>query len=71
MGKIDLGVDTLLGMVGKAPGSDPRYRGAAPNRSDFTFLRYQPNKLPARLQRSLSALRDPSNPMRQDMLSSI
>ena len=71
MGKIDLGVDTLLGMVGKAPGSDPRYRGVAPNRSDFTFMRYKPTKLPPRLEKSLTALRDPSNPMRQDMLSSI
>lgn len=61
----------LIKMLGKQPGSDPRYRGAAPNRNDFSFLRYTPKKLPERLERSLAALRDPNNPMRQEMLQNI
>jgi len=76
MGKIDLGVDTLLGMVGKAPGSDPRYRGVAPNRTELSFTRYDPSVgkgrgISARMQNSLAALNDPSNSMRQEILSNI
>ena len=71
MGYLREGAEGLINMLGKAPGSDPRYRGVAPNRSDFTFMRYKPSKLPPRLEKSLTALRDPNNPIRQDMLSSI
>jgi len=74
MGKLGDTLDSavgLLDMLKKPPGSDPRYRGVAPNRTDFTFMRYNPAKLPERLQKSLTALRDPNNPMRQDMLESI
>lgn len=60
-----------LGMYARPPGDDPRYLGAAPDRSDRTYLRYTPKKLPERLQRSLEALRDPANPVRQDMLATI
>lgn len=74
MGKLGDTLDSavgLLDMLKKPAGSDPRYRGAAPNRTDFTFMRYNPAKLPERLQKSLAALRDPDNPMRKDMLESI
>ena len=74
MGKLGDTLDSavgLLDMLKKPPGSDPRYRGAAPNRTDFTFMRYNPAKLPERLQKSLTALRDPNNPMRKDMLETI
>ena len=71
MGYLKEGAEGLINMLGKAPGSDPRYRGVAPNRTEFTFTRYQPKKLTPRLERSLTALRDPSNPMRQDMLDAI
>lgn len=74
MGKLGDTLDSavgLLDMLKKPAGSDPRYRGAAPNRTDFTFMRYNPAKLPERLQKSLAALRDPNNPMRKDMLESI
>ena len=74
MGKLGDTLDSavgLLDMLKKPAGSDPRYRGAAPNRTDFTFMRYNPAKLPERLQKSLTALRDPNNPMRKDMLESI
>jgi len=74
MGKLGDTLDSavgLLDMLKKPLGSDPRYRGVAPNRTDFTFMRYNPAKLPERLQKSLTALRDPNNPMRQDMLESI
>ncbi len=74
MGKFDQALDAaggLIDMFRKPAGSDPRYRGAAPNRTDFTFMRYKPAKLPPRMQNSLNALREPDNPMRQEMLESI
>ena len=76
MGKIDLGVDTLLGMVGKPALSDPRYRGRAPDRTELSFTRYDPSVgkgrgISARMQNSLTALNDPSNSMRQEILSNI
>lgn len=74
MGKLGDTLDSavgLLDMLKKPPGSDPRYRGVAPNRTDFTFMRYNPAKLPERLQKSLAALRNPDNPMRKDMLETI
>ena len=76
MGKIDLGVDTLLNMVGKPALSDPRYRGRAPDRTDLSFTRYNPSVgkgrgLSARMQSSLSALTDPNNAMRQEILANI
>lgn len=74
MGKLGDTLDSavgLLDMLKKPAGSDPRYRGVAPNRTDFTFMRYNPAKLPERLQKSLAALRNPDNPMRKDMLETI
>ena len=74
MGKLGDTLDSAVGlleMLKKPPGSDPRYRGVAPNRTDFTFMRYNPAKLPERLQKSLAALRNPDNPMRKDMLETI
>tara|TARA_B100000902_G_scaffold55608_1_gene62386 strand:- start:3934 stop:5187 length:1254 start_codon:yes stop_codon:yes gene_type:complete len=65
------GQEALLSMFGKPPGSKPEYRGAGPNRNEFSFMRYKPEKLSPRLEKSLSALRDKNNPMRQDMLRSI
>jgi hypothetical protein len=52
-------------------GTDPRYTGAAPDRSDFTFLRYTPKKNTPRVEASLAALRDPKNPVRKKMMEDI
>jgi len=71
MAYLKKGQEALLSLFGKPPGSKPEYRGAGPNRNEVEFLRYKPTKLTARLEKSLSALRDKNNPMRQDMLRSI
>lgn len=52
-------------------GSDPRYLGAAPDRSEFTFLRYRPKKNTPRVEASLAAMRDPGNATRQQMEADI
>lgn len=69
----------LLGHNGGPPmspydlpaGSDPRYLGAAPDRSDLTYLRYRPKKVSERMQRAQAAMLDPNNPIRQQMLKDI
>ena len=71
MAYLKQGQEALLSLFGKPPGSKPEYRGAGPNRNEFSFMRYKPEKLSPRLEKSLSALRDKNNPMRQDMLRSI
>ena len=71
MAYLKQGQEALLSLFGKPPGSKPEYRGAGPNRNEVEFLRYKPAKLTARLEKSLAALRDKNNPMRQDMLKSI
>ncbi len=71
MAYLKQGQEALLSLFGKSPGSKPEYRGAGPNRNEVEFLRYKPTKLTARLEKSLAALRDKNNPMRQDMLKSI
>jgi len=50
---------------------DPRYVGAAPDRSEISFLRYQPKSPTPRVERALAALRDPNNPVRADMFDTI
>jgi hypothetical protein len=40
-----------IGSVNLPPGSDPRYRGAAPDRSGGSFTRYTPKKVPERMRR--------------------
>ncbi len=53
-------------------GSDPRYLGAAPDRTEFSFLRYRPAKgTSARVQTALENMRDPENPVRKQMLADI
>jgi len=53
-------------------GSDPRYLGAAPDRTEFSFLRYRPAKgTSARVQTALDNMRDPENPVRKQMLADI
>jgi len=54
-----------LDMYRAPPHSKPEYRGAAPDRTFATPLRYKPKKLSSRMTRSLEALRDPENPARQ------
>ena len=54
-----------------APKNDPRYVGAAPDRSEISFLRYKPKAPTGRVERALAALRDPSNPVRADMFETI
>lgn len=52
-------------------GSDPRYRGAAPDRTSFSFLRYKPKKLTPRVADSVAALSDPKNPTRLQLEADI
>ena len=52
-------------------GSDPRYLGAAPDRSGMSFLRYTPKKNTSRVEASLAAMRDPRNPVRRQMMRDI
>jgi hypothetical protein len=54
------------------PGSDPRYLGAAPDRSDYTLVRASPPRgVPARLQDSLTAMRENRNGIRDQMIADI
>ncbi|WP_295429260.1 hypothetical protein [uncultured Thiodictyon sp.] len=53
------------------PGSDPRYLGAAPDRSDLTYLRYAPKKISSRMGRARTAMLDPENPIRKQLLTDI
>ena len=47
------------------------YRIVAPDRSDITYLRYKPGaNVSERLDASLTALRDPNNPIRKEMIES-
>ena len=59
------------GAVDNQPTAKPRYTGVAPDRSDITYLRYKPAKLSERLDASLTALRDPNNPVRKEMIETI
>ena len=56
-----------LAMYRKQPGSDPRYLGAATDRTDKTFLRYKPKKIFNRLERSMAAIRNVNNPARKKL----
>lgn len=76
MGYLKEGAEGLVNMLGKPALSDPRYRGAAPDRTDLSFTRYNPSVgkgrgISARMQNSLTALTDPNNAMRQEILSNI
>lgn len=51
--------------------TDPRYKGAAPDRSNVSFLRYKPKAPSARVAQSLEALRNPENPVRGNMMADI
>lgn len=70
---IKSGVKGLLGAPDyNAPaGGDPRYLGAAPDRSDFSFVRYTPKKNTPRVDASLAAMMDKKNPVRAQMLKDI
>jgi len=52
-------------------GSDPRYLGAAPDRSGMTFLRYQPKVASDRVSASIAGLSDAKNPVRAQMMTDI
>ena len=61
-----------LRMYDAPAGSKPKYLGAAPDRSDVTYLRYAPKKgYSERVETSLEALRDPDNPIRAELLKDI
>jgi hypothetical protein len=53
------------------PGSNPRYLGAAEDRTTMSHLRYNPPKLAGRTTRALAAMRDPANPQRLKMMEDI
>jgi hypothetical protein len=71
MRQADTPSSTAPSMYDLPPGSDPRYLGAAPDRTDFSFLRYTPKAETARVQSSLAAMRDVDNPTRQQMMRDI
>ena len=71
MAYLKQGQEALLSMFGKPPGSKPEYKGAGPNRNEFSLIRYKPAKLTPRLEKSLAALRDPNNQMRKTMIENI
>ena len=53
-------------------GSDPRYLGAAPDRTEFSYVRYRPLKgASPRVQRALENLSNTDNPVRMQMLADI
>lgn len=52
-----------ISSVNLPPGSDPRYVGAAPDRSGGSFSRYTPKKVPERMRRLIAATDDPANPI--------
>jgi hypothetical protein len=51
-----------LSSVNLPAGSDPRYRGAAPNRTE-EYPRYSPKEVPERMRRLIASADDPSNPI--------
>jgi hypothetical protein len=52
-------------------GKNPQYLGAAPDRSNVSYLRYMPAKNTPRVDAALAALRDPENPYRKRMIDTI
>jgi hypothetical protein len=58
-----MGLMDATGTVNLPPGSDPRYRGAAPDRAGGSFARYAPKKVPERMRRLIAATDDPENPI--------
>ena len=68
---IEVNPPQSLDMYGKPSGSDPRYLGAAPDRTDLTFLRYKPKKTSDRMTTSLESMRNPDNPARIALMKDI
>lgn len=58
-----MGLMDATSTVNLPPGSDPRYRGAAPDRAGGSFARYTPKKVPERMRRLIAATDDPENPI--------
>lgn len=52
-----------LASVNLPAGNDPRYLGAAPDRSGGDYPRYVPKKLPERMDRLLRQIDDPNGPI--------
>jgi hypothetical protein len=58
-------------MYGMAPGSDPRYLGAAPDRSQKTYLRYRPENLSPKISTALDAMRANKGGLKDDLIADI
>jgi hypothetical protein len=52
-------------------GSDPRYLGAAPDRNQFSLVRYRPKTETGRVDASISAMADAGNPVRRQLEADI
>lgn len=65
------GMGQRQGVYDLPPGSRAEYLGAAPDRTDFSFVRYTPKKESDRVAASVEAMRDPNNPARQQMFRDI
>ena len=58
--------------IGSAIEKESGFRGIAPDRSDLTYLRYKPKTgYSERVNASLEALREPGNPIREELLKDI
>jgi len=76
---VKAGVKGLLGDSPPAPskydidaGSDPRYLGAAPDRSEYSYLRHQPAKgVSARTESAIDALRNDRNGLMTQMMADV
>ncbi len=54
-----------------APFSKPEYKGAAPDRSTFTYLRYKPKNLSPRMVSALDAINAPNSKFKAEMIEDI
>jgi hypothetical protein len=59
------------GMYDLPAGSNPRYLGQPPDRSDVSYLRYHPKKYSDRVEAALKELRKPGSPVRKQMIADI
>lgn len=55
----------------KQAGSDPRYLGAAPDRTEYSYLRYNPKKVPARTQNAIDNIRANKGGIKDELIRDI
>ena len=65
------GIAKNLDIYNKNPFSRPEYKGQPPDRSTFTYLRYNPKKLPPRMQLALNAIKSKNSKFKAEMVADI